>query len=402
MAEETRYLSKIKLNGLIYNLKDDRLATLLGEHTLEALGAAAWQSVASTITEGVEGLAKATDVKAYVDSQVGKVHNFDVIIDSAGTSSGPSVSPSEDTIYKIYMVPDTGASAGTYVEWITIKNGDVYTWEKIGSTKTDLTDYVSKDTTIATLKLDHNITVEELQNALTLKSLAYKDSASGTIEGQTITGIKATGTTTGSLTGDLAYTSTNTTSTGKFTPSGNVTVSKDSVNGIQVTGTVSTPTVTVNHTDVTVKSMKTAGTAYSITEGSVSKSEDSKGDFATSGVDAFMDSNEPETLIINTATTAKAVTASGNITYTAPELSGELPTFEDATVITNITGTQVSQPQFTGYFSLNCLAAFALAVLHAITIALHSCSISPFTILSHILKISSSDLSPYGLFFESL
>ena len=89
MAEETRYLSKIKLNSLIYNLKDDRLATLLGEHTLEALGAAAWQSVASTITEGVEGLAKATDVKAYVDSQVGKVHNFDVIIDSAGTSSGP-------------------------------------------------------------------------------------------------------------------------------------------------------------------------------------------------------------------------------------------------------------------------------------------------------------------------
>ena len=348
MAGETRYLSKIKLNGVIYNLKDDRLATLLGEHTLEALGTAAWQSVASTITEGVEGLAKATDVKAYVDSQVGKVHNFDVIIDSTGTSTGPSVTASADTMYQIYMVPDGIASAGTYVEWITIKNGDVYTWEKIGSTKTDLTGYVSKNTTIATLTLDHNITVEELQNALTLKSLAYKDSASGTIEGQTITGIKATGTTTGSLTGNLAYTSTDTTSTGKFTPSGNVSVSKDSVNGVQVTGTVSTPTVTVNHTDATVKSMKTAGTAYSITEGSVSKSEDSKGDFATSGVDAFMDSNEPETLIINTATTAKAVTASGNITYTAPELSGELPTFENATVITGITGTEVSQPQFTG------------------------------------------------------
>lgn len=348
MAEEIRYLSKIKLNGVYYTLKDIRLETLLGEHALESLGAAAWKSVASAITEGEVGLATASDVKSYVDSQVGKIHNFDVIIDSTGTSTGPSVTASADTMYQIYMVPDEIASAGTYVEWITIKNGDVYTWEKIGSTKTDLTGYVSKDTTIATLTLDHNITVEELQNALTLKSLAYKDSASGTIDGQTITGIKATGTTTGSLTGDLAYTSTDTTSTGKFTPSGNVTVSKDSVNGVQVTGTVSTPTVTVNHTDATVKSMKTAGTAYSITEGSVSKSEDSKGDFATSGVDAFMDSNEPETLIINTATTAKAVTASGNITYTAPELSGELPTFENATVITGITGTEVSQPQFTG------------------------------------------------------
>ena len=348
MAEETRYLSKIKLNGLIYNLKDDRLATLLGEHTLEALGAAAWQSVASTITEGVEGLAKATDVKAYVDSQVGKVHNFDVIIDSVGTPSGPSVAASEDTMYIIYMVPDTGASAGTYVEWITIKNGDVYTWEKIGSTKTDLTGYVSKDTTIATLKLDHNITVDELSQALGLGTLAKKNSASGTVSGQVVTGIKASGTTTGSLTGALAYDKTNTTSTGKFTPAGKIVITEDSVNGVQISGSVSTPTVTVNYADATVKSMKTAGTAYSITEGSVSKSEDSKGDFATSGVDAFMDSNEPETLIINTATTAKAVTASGNITYTAPELSGELPTFEDATVITGITGTQVSQPQFTG------------------------------------------------------
>ena len=345
---ETRFLSKIKLNSVIYNLKDDRLATLLGEHTLEALGAAAWQSVASTITEGVEGLAKATDVKAYVDSQVGKVHNFDVIIDSTGTSSVPSITASEDTMYKIYMVPDAGASAGTYVEWITIKNGDTYTWEKIGSTKTDLTGYVSKDTTIATLKLDHNITVDELSQALGLGTLAKKNSASGTVSGQVITGIKASGTTTGSLTGELAYDKTNTTSTGKFTPAGNIVIAEDSVNGVQISGSVSTPTVTVNYADATVKSMKTAGTAYSITEGSVSKSEDGKGNFATSGVDAFMDSNEPETLIINTATTAKAVTASGNITYTAPELSGELPTFEDATVITNITGTQVSQPQFTG------------------------------------------------------
>lgn len=348
MADDNRYLSKIKLNGVYYNLKDIRLETLLGEHTLESLGAAAWQSVASTITEGVEGLAKATDVKAYVDSQVGKVHNFDVIIDSTGTSTGPSVTASADTMYQIYMVPDEIASAGTYVEWITIKNGNVYTWEKIGSTKTDLTGYVSKDTTIATLKLDHNITVDELSQALGLGTLAKKNSASGTVSGQVITGIKARGTTTGSLTGELAYDKTNTTSTGKFTPAGNIVIAEDSVNGVQISGSVSTPTVTVNYADATVKSMKTAGTAYSITEGSVSKSEDSKGNFATSGVDAFMDSNEPETLIINTATTAKAVTASGNITYTAPELSGELPTFEDATVITNITGTQVSQPQFTG------------------------------------------------------
>jgi hypothetical protein len=55
-----------------------------------------------------------------------------------------------------------------------------------------------------------------------LKALAHKDSASGTVAGQTISGVKATGTTTGSITVELAQSEHAMNSTGKYTPAGNV------------------------------------------------------------------------------------------------------------------------------------------------------------------------------------
>ena len=97
-------ISKIKLaNGTTVDIKDAggraNVTTLLGGHALEALGAAAWKAVAASISG--EGLVDASVVKAYVDSQVGQIHNFDVVIDAAGTGAGPSVTASADTMYKI-------------------------------------------------------------------------------------------------------------------------------------------------------------------------------------------------------------------------------------------------------------------------------------------------------------
>ena len=175
-------LSKIKVGGVIYDLKDaaarEELATLLGGHAVEALGAAAWKAVAENISG--EGLVDASVVKAYVDSQVGQIHSFDVVIDSDGTAAtGPSVAASAATMYKIYLVPSADAAAGSYIEYITIRSGEqdayTYAWEAIGNTKVSLSGYVPTSTTIATIKLDHNITVAELQTALGLKALAYKD-----------------------------------------------------------------------------------------------------------------------------------------------------------------------------------------------------------------------------------
>ena len=102
-------ISKIKLaDGTIVTIKDaqgrDDMKTLLDGQALKALGAAAWKAVATEVTGGGEALPTAEAVKSYVTSAVGKIHNFDVVIDFAGTAAGPSVVASADTMYKIYLV----------------------------------------------------------------------------------------------------------------------------------------------------------------------------------------------------------------------------------------------------------------------------------------------------------
>lgn len=388
---DNKLLSKVVINGNTYDLKDavarTKVETLIGSHAVVALGAAAWQAVAANISG--TGLIDAATVKDYVDSQVGHVHSFDVVIDAAGTAAGPSITASADTMYKIYMVPDEQASAGAYIEWITIRSGDAsaydYTWEKIGSTKTDLSGYVSNEIKIAGLQLNKDITVAELQNALGLKAFAYADKGTATVAAQTVRGVTATGTSTGSITGAMAYTATNIESTGKVTatgsvtgdaikggsiavtlkdaeaataatvtaeaykPAGSITSSfvADADYGVAIAGTVSKPTATVTPATATVQEMKTSGTAYSITEGAVEKAADAKSKFATEGIVATVDEAN-ETLTFATAGTSDAVTASGDVEYTAPVLSGSLPTFgASAAIMTDVT-VDVSQPTFTG------------------------------------------------------
>ena len=387
-----KFLSIFNVGGENYNLKDAaataKLKTLLGEQTVQELGAAAWKAVAANISG--EGLVDASVVKAYVDSQVGQIHNFDVVVDANGTAvNGPSVIASADTMYKIYLVPSADAAAGGYIEYITIRSGAegayTYDWEAIGNTRVSLSGYVPTSTTIATLKLDHNITVAELQAALGLKAFAYAAKGTATVAATAVNGVKATGTSTGSLTGDVAYDKTAITSTGTVTIAGSVVgdaikggsvevtlkdadtataatvtaepyrptgfvTSKfvaDADNGVAIGGTVSKPTATVTPATATVQEMKTPGTAYSITAGSVEKGADTKSAFATEGIVASVD-DASETLTFTAAGTSQAVTAAGAVTYTAPVLSGALPTFgASAAVMTDAT-VDVSQPTFTG------------------------------------------------------
>ena len=384
---ETKYLSIFNVGGVDYNLKDaaatDKLGKLIGTHTVEALGAAAWKAVAANISG--EGLVDASVVKAYVDAQVGTIHNFDVVIDAAGTAAGPSVTASANTMYKIYLVPDTNAEAGSYIEYITIKSGETYKWEAIGSTRTSLDGYVEKTQKIAGLTLNTDIYTKDLQSALGLKAFAYAAKGTATVAAKTVNGVKATGKSTGSLTGAMGYAATEISSTGKVTATGSVTgtaisggsiavtlkdaeaataatvtataykpagsvtstMALDADNGVAISGTVSKPTATVTPATITVQEMKTKGTAYSITKGSVEKATDSKSTFATEGVTASVN-EDTETLTFANAGTSQAVTAVGAVTYTAPTLSGALPTFGASTAVMTGATVDVSQPTFTG------------------------------------------------------
>ena len=316
-------ISKIKLaNGTTVTLKDAQgradMTTILGGHALEALGAAAWKAVAANISG--EGLVDASVVKAYVDSQVGQIHNFDVVIDAAGTAAGPSVAASADTMYKIYLVPSDDAAAGGYIEYITIRSGAegayTYAWEAIGNTKVSLTGYVPTTTTIATIALDHNITVAELQTALKLGAMAYADKASGSTTLQTIDSItmkevtvagnaavtskaadatltKANYTPAGSISGsaisggsiavtlkDSATKTEATLGTTTYSPTGTVAAVDGgsfsalktaafgtSEDGVQIEGTISKPAISLTAENKTVATGLTGGKVASFTEG---------------------------------------------------------------------------------------------------------------------------------------
>ena len=317
-------ISKIKLaNGTTVTIKDAKgradMTTILGSHALEALGAAAWKAVAANISG--EGLVDASVVKAYVDSQVGQIHNFDVVIDAAGTAAGPSVAASADTMYKIYLVPSDDAAAGSYIEYITIRSGVegayTYAWEAIGNTKVSLSGYVPTTTTIATIALDHNITVTGLQTALKLGAMAYADKASGSGTVQTIDSItmkpvtvagnaavtskaadatltKANYTPAGTISGSaisggsIAVTLKDSTtkteaelSTITYTPAGTIaakeggsfsalktaTLGEVETGGVLVEGTVSAPAITLTSEEATVATGLTGGSKASFKEG---------------------------------------------------------------------------------------------------------------------------------------
>lgn len=322
-------ISKIKLaNGTTVTLKDAQgradVTTLLGGHALNALGAAAWKAVAANISG--EGLVDASVVKAYVDSQVGQIHNFDVVIDAAGTGAGPSVTASADTMYKIYMVPSDNAAAGSYVEYITIRSGEAaaytYAWEAIGNTKMNLSGYVSTNTTIATIKLDHNITVAELQTALGLGAMAYADKANGSTTLETVDSITMNPVTVAGNATVTTKAADATLTKGDFTPA----------------GTVSAPTIDLTSTEKTFATGLTGGKAASFTEGAFTPAAFQKGfytagsaatwtgkeyvaptmgnattgKFASEGIVATVGTGkDSETLIFSAAGTADAVTAQG-------------------------------------------------------------------------------------------
>lgn len=358
------FISKIKLAGEqeARIIKDstarEQIETLLGSHALKALGTAAWAAVAAGVSDNNGNLPTAAQVKSYVDSAVAAIPEFDVVVVGQGEDLPTA---SENTFHKIYLKAATSPSTSNlYIEYITVRSGSkgsyTYSWEQIGDTALDLSGYVQKTTTIATIALDHNITPDELKIALGLKKLAYKDSATGsttlnTIDSITMNKITVSGNAT------VTHTSANATLTkGDFTPSGSVGIAKDA-GGTQISGTVSKPAIDVDDSTVDsfVKSLKAGEEdAATFTEGAFtpnvptaldldkfsggSKAADtftqgtlpslgaeSKGAFATEGVTAAIGGTDNETLVFTVAGTSQAVTAQG--TFSA----GTLPTFTEGT-----------------------------------------------------------------------
>ena len=366
-----QYLSKFKIGGVIYNLKDAEGQQKLADEVAK-LKAAAYKDVVTAVSDSAE-LPTAAAVKSYVDSQVGSINKFDVVIDAKGTAAGPSVTASADTMYKLYLVADANAEAGAYVEWITIKSGTTYSWEKIGSTKTDLTGYVENTRKIAGLTLAQDISVAALQEALGLKALAYKDSGSVSITtadsvtmgaytpAGSVTVNALTQTSTAATLTKADYTPEGSVDGGKVTAAGSVSAAKAANGSFQVSGSVAAPTVTVTPATSEVQYVTAVGKAATFTEGKYTPGSFSStsGKYNTDAIKAHVASGAEisgdvtaETLIFEAAATASAVaTASYTQGSKAADTfdGGSVPTLGTAqTVVTGITSATATAPAFTG------------------------------------------------------
>ena len=348
-------ISKIKLaNGTTVDIKDAggraQVTTLLGGHALEALGAAAWKAVAANISG--EGLVDAATVKAYVEAQIKTIPEFDVVIVADGEELPAA---SADTFHKIYLkkASTTGIAQNIYKEYITVKNGDTYSWELIGDTAIDVSGKVDKTTTIAGIALDKDITVEQLQNALKLGTMAYADKASGSGTVQTIDSItmkevtvagnatvtskaanatlaKANYTPAGTVTGsaisggsinvtlkDSTTKTEATLSTSEFTPAGTIAAKEGgsfsalktaafgaAEDGVQIEGTVSAPAISLTAADKTFVTGLTGGSKASFTEGAFTPAAFQEG-FYTAGAAASWSGQEYVAPTMGSATTGK-------------------------------------------------------------------------------------------------
>ena len=223
-------LSKINIGGVLYDLKDayarEQIALIL-EDAAKHMDSTGIYANDADVKAAIEAGDKA--VKDYVDAQVGAINKFDVAILTDGQALPTA---SADTMYVLYLKPDKDSASGSYVEYITIRSGEegayTYSWEAIGSTKMDVTGFVTKEALEETLKdytksADLGDLAAKDEADLDLKALAHKDSATGTVAGQTISGVKANGQSAGSINVALEATNNTIASNGKYTPVGNVT-----------------------------------------------------------------------------------------------------------------------------------------------------------------------------------
>lgn len=319
----TPVLSKVKIGEQTYFLKDADARAILDSYK----GAVNYD-VDTTFHADQENLATEKAIAAYLEGQIagltGAMHFVGI------KEALPAVGESNDGDVAIVGTTEYVFAAGE--------------WKELGDEGT----LVRKTFTIAGIDMVDNITAAELQTALSLKALAYKDSASGSIE--VVNGVENhTYTPEGSVSVTLSQTATSITSSGAITPEGSVTGT------VTAAGTVTAPTITVTPSTATVQHIASVGSLPKLTPASYTAP--SLGDAVTSGFAVngmIADVAEgSETLTFTSAATAQAVTDRGAFnagSYTAAEFSaGSLPTLgAEQTVVTGITSATATAPTFNG------------------------------------------------------
>lgn len=412
-------LSKVKIGEQYYYLKDADVRAIL-----DAINANVYEKLKLDLgaikdENKQSGLAVVSDIKAYVDEM--KEIAFDVVKVDAAVVARADAAKYAQYHNSIVLVEAGEAAAGSCIEYVILRSGEegsyTYKWEQIGTTKVSLSDYVLKTLTIAGIDLQDNITAAELQAALGLKALAYKDSAKGTIS--TADSVTVNYTPAGTVNVTLKQTEKAVASTGTFTPAGSITGSAIKGGSIAVTlkdaavasdvsltkgdytpaGTISKPAITLSKgaAQAVVTGVTSAGTAPGLETGFYkagsaatyehtgfsggSLGAASKALFATEGIKATVGTEgaDAECLIFSAATTSNAVTEQGQFTAavygtdtfnggsatvidTSKFNAGSMPTFSTGSVEVIESAALAEAPKFTGTVATDALVTGATYV----------------------------------------
>ena len=351
-ANNDNVLSKVKFGNTTYYMKDAAARAVL-----DTFGDVVTYDVAtstSSFAANNTDIPTAGQVYDYIGNQIGAIGQALNLLESADHTQVANPAAGD------FVVESDGK------EWLY----DGSAWREIGSENA----YVVKTFTIAGVDMQDNITKAELQEALELGALAYKDN--GSVKVTTIDSFSSF--TTGAA-GSYNVSSTAVSVPATYdaldvTPAGSVALtagtaaaaSYDKTTSVAISaaapvegtsvanytpaGEVTVSSVTVTPSTATVATVTDAGTAYQLSAGSMSQGADTTGTFATEGVVVSIGQDnsgsggvdESETLIITAAGTSSAVTASGTVTYSDPTLSGSLPTFGSESVVTGITSASAS------------------------------------------------------------
>lgn len=329
-------ISKLTIGDQTYYLKDAEARELLA-----LLGTAAKKDVAAGVSADEQGLVTGAQVQAAIASISGSMHFRGVV-----TSFDDITDPAAGDVIII------GVKEYVY-------GGEPATWHELG----DESIYALKTVTIGTQNLSANINLDTLATDMDLGKLAKKDSATGTVAGQTISGLKAKGNAAGSIAVELTQTATAATLTkSDYTPSGDVTgsvtaagsvsIAKDAENGTQISGSVSAPTVTVTPATDTIKKVTSVGTLPTKAADTFTPNGD---DTFTAGSQAAWSASvddASETLSFSfTANTLPTFKQGAKASYTEGAFdAGTLPELAAAgtTVVTGITKAEATAPVFTG------------------------------------------------------
>ena len=329
-------ISKLTIGEKTYYLKDAEARELLA-----TLGTAAKKDVAAGVSAEEQGLVTGAMVQAAIAGIAGSMHFRGVF-----TSTAEVTDPAAGDVIIV------GVKEYVY-------GGDPAAWHELG----DESIYALKTVTIGTQNLSANINLDTLAADMGLGKLAKKDSATGTVAGQTITGVKATGSVTGSINVALNQTATAATLAksgytpsgsiaADVTPSGTVSIAKDAKNGVQISGSVSAPTVTVTPATDTIKKVTSVGTLPTKAADTFTPNGD---DIFTAGSQAVWSASvddTSETLSFSfTTNTLPTFKQGAKASYTEGAFNaGSLPTLaaEGTSVVTGITSATATAPVFTG------------------------------------------------------